>query len=315
MSKSHSGNHADKPAVKDMLHTLKNDTESDVSGPDFEAPGFLSQLGQRVFDWLSKVDTRKIKERVKTLREEQPQATEQELIELLIRNKCQYTAQIGAVTAATGTVPLIGTAISLTVGMVLDLSAVITAQAELVLEIAEVHQLQLSNAQKRDTILVVLGLGSGMQRLSTQVSQRFLHNLARRFGQRWFAHVLPVAGIAAAAGINAMSTYIIGRRAQTYFAKGPAAVGNWQTSLRGLTGFDEHKLSKWLTQEGNQLGSGLWDLGSNLYHLARAVVAPVKSSSLTATEEAAAAADADTLKVPDKAPAPGRSEHSGMPGL
>ncbi len=232
----------------EMVHGLRKELEDDSQNDLFDQhePGFAARQLHRIFNWFSKVDTREVSKRVENLRQEFPEAGQEQLIEQLIRRKCEQTARIGAATAATGAIPVLGTMFSLTLGMVLDLGAVITSQAELVLEIAEVHGIKMSEAKKRETVFLVMGLGTGAQRLGTRASQQVLNKLAQRYARRWISHAIPVLGIAAAAAVNALSTYLIGRRAQAYFAQGPQAMGDWKSSLRALTGFDELKISDWL---------------------------------------------------------------------
>ncbi|MEZ0369271.1 MAG: hypothetical protein ACAI44_09320 [Candidatus Sericytochromatia bacterium] len=209
------------------------------------SPGMGAGILHRFAEWISKVDIRAVRRRVAELRTELPMASQQELIEELIRRKCQYTAKIGAATAATGTIPVLGTLFSLTLGMMIDLGAVITAQAELVLEIAEVQGISLSDAQRRETVFLVLGLGAGLEHLGAMASQRMLRKLSHRFARRWLGHILPLVGIATNAGLNALSTYLIGRQAEAYFSHGPAAMSDWKAILGGL---DEGKVSGWLKE-------------------------------------------------------------------
>lgn len=215
--------------VNDHLNSAEQEVK--ISGLSQSGkPGLLQGLMHRVAVWLSKVDTQAIEQRIRDLRQEFPAATDQELIDTLIKRKSDYTAKVGALTAATGSIPVLGTLFSLTAGMIVDLGAVLTAQAELVLEIAEVLKVPLSKDQKRETVFWVLGLGAGIEHLTTLASQRLLRKLAQSYSRRWLSHALPFVGIATAAGLNAFSTRLIGRRAQAYFTKGPQAVRKWSLS-------------------------------------------------------------------------------------
>jgi hypothetical protein len=68
---------------------------------------------------------------------------------------------------------------------------------------------------------------------------------------------LPVVGVIASAGTNALSTYIIGQRADAYFRLGPEAVPTWSDSLRAITGVDERKIGDWLADSGRSAGDVL----------------------------------------------------------
>lgn len=219
---------------------------------------------QRILAWASKVDDRKVKKNVKKLRKAMPDASNDELIRALIKAKAQRTATVGVVTSLTGAVPIIGTAISLTAGMVADLGATITAQAELVLEIAEVLEIKMDKARQREVIFLVMGLGASAQHMGTRVSKDLLGKLGQRYAKRWVGKVIPVAGILAAGGINYISTYLIGKRAYTYFTQGEDALGNWQQSLQHLTEFDKDELAGWMKQNKDTVNIQLVNLGKML---------------------------------------------------
>lgn len=219
---------------------------------------------QRLLSWASKVDDRKVKKTVKKLRKKMPTANNDELIQALIKAKAQRTATVGVVTSLAGVVPIIGTAVSLTAGMAADLSATITSQAELVLEIAEVLDIQMDKSKQREAVFLVMGLGASAQQMGTRVSKDLLSKLGQRYTKRWVGKVIPVVGILAAGGINYISTYLIGKRAQTYFLQGEDALGNWQQSLQRLTEFDRDELASWMKENKETVNAQLVSLGKNL---------------------------------------------------
>lgn len=224
----------------------------------------IEKSAQRLLEWASKVDDRKVKKNVKALRKAHPDAGPDELIQALIKAKAQRTATVGVVTSVAGAVPLIGTAVSLTAGMAADLSATITAQAELVLEIAEVLGVELDKKEKREAVFMVMGLGAGMQQMGTRVSKDLLSKLGQRYAKRWVGKVIPFAGILAAGGINYISTYLIGKRAKVYFTQGEQSMGNWQQSLQHITEFDKDQLAQWMQQNKESVNAQLVNLGKNL---------------------------------------------------
>ena len=224
----------------------------------------LENGAQRILAWASKVDDRKVKKNVKKRRKAMPNASDDELIHALIKAKSKHTATVGVVTSLAGAVPIIGTAVSLTAGMVADLSATITSQTELVLEIAEVLEIEMDKSQQREAIFVVMGLGASAQQMGTRMSKGLLEKLGQRYAKRWVGKAIPVAGILAAGGINYISTYLIGKRAQTYFLRGEDALGNWQHSLQQLTEFDKEELARWMKQSKETVNTQLVNLGKNL---------------------------------------------------
>lgn len=228
----------------------------------------IEKSAHRLMAWASQVDDRKVKKNVKKLRKSMPSATSDELIDALIKAKSKRTATVGVVTSVAGAVPIIGTALSLTAGMVADLGATITSQAELVLEIAEVLDIQMSKDEQREAVFIVMGLGAGAQQIGSRVSKDILSKLGQRYAKRWVGKVIPVAGIAAAGGINYVSTYLIGKRAKVYFSEGEGQLGNWQESIQRVTDFDKNQLSQWMQESKETINSQFVELGKNIQNWA-----------------------------------------------
>lgn len=204
-------------------------------------------------EWATRVDSKAAVQRVQALRALNIDKTPAELAEQLIKEKCLYTARMGAATSATSMVPVFGSALALTVGVLVDLGASLSAQAELVLELAEVYDYPLTEANKRETILVVLGLGTGTEYLTRKAGREATERLIKHYVKRWATKVIPVAGIAASASAAALTTYLIGRRAEKYFTQGATALGDWKDSLRAFSGVDERKLLAWLSKVKSKL--------------------------------------------------------------
>ncbi len=223
-------------------------------------PRIIEKGMLRMVEWATKVDSRTVTKKVQALRALHPDWGPEELAEYSIKEKCKYTARVGAATSATGMVPVFGTAVSLTVGMLVDLGSSLTAQAELVLELAEIYDYPLTEANKRETILVVLGLGTGTEFLAKRAGREATERLAKHYAKRWAARVIPVLGIATSASSAALSTYLIGRRAERFFTQGEAAMGDWKDSLRAFSGMDERKLLSWLQETRQRMGDSLKQL-------------------------------------------------------
>ena len=216
----------------------------------------MAQPGERILnfilDRIDDADEAAAIERVHDLQAPQPGWTVTQVIDELIRRKCRQTAAIGAATAGAGVIPGLGTLVALTVGAVADLGATLRLQTELVLEIAEAHGRQLSKDEKRRVVLLAAGMSAGGGRLLSRGGTRLSLSLTQRYAQRWIARAVPFAGIAAAAGANALSTYVIGRRAHALFSRGPHAVGSWTESMRALSGVDERQLASWIRGIGRK---------------------------------------------------------------
>jgi hypothetical protein len=211
-----------------------------------------------LFNVVSDVDLEAAAERVRKLKEKYPAASPPELAQMLIREKSQKTATVGAVTSGAALIPGLGTAAALTLGVAADIGATFKLQAELVLEIATVYDYPLNEDEKQRLVMVITGISAGTTLLTRKAGQA----IAVRAGEamtgraigKSLVKAIPIVGVFASAGTNVLSTYIIGHRADAYFRLGPDAVGSWADSLRAVTGMDERRIGGWLAESGKATG-------------------------------------------------------------
>jgi hypothetical protein len=208
-----------------------------------------------LFGVIHEVDIQAATQRVRAAQAKYPEVTPQELAQKLIREKCQRTGAVGAVTSGASLIPGIGTAAALTLGVAADIGATFKLQAELVLEIAAVYDYSLTETEKQQLVLLITGLSAGTGALARKAGQMIAVELSEKFAEKAFLKALPVVGVIASAGTNALSTYIIGQRADAYFRLGPEAVGTWSESLRAVTGVDERKIGEWLAESSRATGA------------------------------------------------------------
>lgn len=191
---------------------------------------------------ISEVDERDAIAAVTAMREAHPEETVEQIIERLIRDTCLQTAGIGAASAAAAILPGLGTAASLTVGVAADIGATFKLQAELVLEIAAARNYTLSETEKRTAVMAITGVSSGANQALKAASTKAL----TRYAEKWVAHALPVVGVGASAGLNALTTYVVGQRANAYFALGPEAMVDYWKTLAALSGIDVNAVGAWV---------------------------------------------------------------------
>jgi uncharacterized protein (DUF697 family) len=215
-----------------------------------KAGAVLGQLLKGVDKAISSADEKAAAERVADWRSGHPDASVEALVEALIKAKAQQTAAVGAVTSSTDVIPGLGTLAALALGTAADIGVTFRLQAELVLEIAAAYGHPLSEAEKRDAVLVVTGISAAANQLLSRASRDVAERAAERFAGRSVLKVVPFLGIAASAAANALTTYVIGRRAAAYFERGPEAMGAWADNLRAITGVDERRIGGWLTEAG-----------------------------------------------------------------
>lgn len=209
--------------------------------------GVMNSLMDFAVKAINDADEEAARARVAALRKKKPLASDEIIVGLLIKQKCTQAGAVGAVTSGTSLIPGLGTMASLTFGVAADIGMTFKLQAELVLEIAAVYGHTLTDTEKRNAILFVTGVSAGTNQVLTRVGKEVAQKATERLAQRSIVKAIPVLGVAASAGTNVASTYIIGQRAQAYFSLGEEAVDEWGESVRAITGVDERRMVRWLS--------------------------------------------------------------------
>ena len=239
-------------------HDLQQiDAQPPVVRKDVEAKA--NALMDTIFNVVSDVDLEEATERIKKLKRDNPNATREELSQKIVRDKCHRTGAIGAVTSGAGLIPGIGTAAAVTLGVAADIGATFKLQAELVLELAALYDYPLTEDEKQRLVMTITGISAGTTALARRAGQQASLKLGEKFAEKSIVKAIPVIGVVASAGTNVLSTYIIGQRADAYFRLGPEAVGSWADSLRTISGVDERKIGRWVTDNGKSAGSVIAD--------------------------------------------------------
>lgn len=221
-------------------------TTPQPSAPNGQS-GVVNALLDQVLGSIDKVDEEAAKQRVAELRQKFPDATSDELAERLIQQRCMQAGTVGAVTSGATIIPGLGTVATLIFGVATDLRMTYQIQSELVLEMAAVYGRAIQADERRFLVALVTGLSAGANRVVTKAGTELAEVATKRLAQRAVAKSIPFLGVAASGGINMLSTYMIGRRAQAYFSQDPALLVGWDDHVRTLTGVDERKLTSWLT--------------------------------------------------------------------
>lgn len=254
-----------------MEKSLKNQAEEIIESVDHDLQGIDTKVAavqkevdvkanaimEMIFNVVSNVDIEAAVKRVEALKEAYPDTTAEALAQKLIRDKCQRTGAVGAVTSGAGLIPGLGTAAAVTLGVAADIGATFKLQAELVLEIAAVYDYPLSDEEKQQLVMVITGVSAGTSALARRAGQSASIKLGEQFAEKAILKALPIIGVIASAGTNVLSTYIIGQRADAYFRLGPETVGSWTDSLRAISGVDERKIGAWLAESGKATGAAI----------------------------------------------------------
>jgi hypothetical protein len=226
------------------------------------------------------------KARVEGMRTRHPGATPDELAEKAIRQKCIDTGAIGVASSLPGLIPGVGSMIVASAGLVVDIRKTMEMQKDLVLELAAIYGREITPADRRNLLLLVGGVDSGNKMLvkaSGELVAKASLKVSSEFTSKALAKAIPVAGILTSAGVNVVSTYLVGRRAQAYLRADPSLAETWDDALRTLSGVDERELSKWLLASLDQAQGGL---AQSAQRLGSAVGSAVGSAGRTLGQSA-----------------------------
>lgn len=255
---------SEEKSLKNQAKEIIAAVDRDLQQVDGQAPVVrqdvetkANALMDTIFNVISDVDVDAAISRVQKLKEENPNATLEELSQKLIRDKCQRTGTVGAVTSGAGLIPGIGTAAAVTLGVAADIGATFKLQAELVLDLAALYDYPLTEDEKQRLVMTITGISAGTSALARRAGQQASLKIGEKMAEKAIVKALPVIGVVASAGTNVLSTYIIGQRADAYFRLGPDAVGSWADSLRAVSGMDERKLGRWLADSSKSAGSAI----------------------------------------------------------
>lgn len=305
-------------AIVQKLEQDAADMEAGVHDTAVKKDSVARSVADKVLGYavkrLSGADPDQAALRVQELKSKHPALSETELIEKLIKAKCQKTAAVGATTSAASIIPGLGTVLSLTIGFAVDISNTLKLQSELVLEIAEARRHRLTANERNEVILAVMGLSTGIGRLSSRAVKGFSHKVGEMAAQKWLAKAVPAIGMAASASTNVLSTYIIGKRADAYFMRGPEAMGDLKSNLRALSGVDERKIARWISQGSRGVAKASAKAGSSIVKGGKRGLSRVADAGRKAGRAISSSADkaAETGRVTGKAIASGADKATGM---
>ncbi|MEM7331286.1 MAG: hypothetical protein AAF490_04270 [Chloroflexota bacterium] len=208
---------------------------------------------------INTADLEAAAKQVKLIKSRNPEATQDEIADILIKRKSWQAGSVGAVTSGAAIVPGLGSFTSLTFGIAADIGMTFKLQAELVLEMACLYEHELTEGEKRAVILAVTGISSGGHQVFTKAGQQIAKKATAELAQKSVTKAIPFIGVASNGGTNMVTTYFIGHRAKAYFSLGPEAMQDLGESARALTGLDERRLVGWLSETT----TNSWQMMSN----------------------------------------------------
>jgi hypothetical protein len=219
------------------------------------ASGRLARGGATIGTWLhdivkgmlrgpTEADVAGAQRRVAALRHARPGLSSADLVQGVIASTARRSAMVGAATAGSALVPGVGTLAAMTLGTATDVGATLRLQTQMVLDIAVLRGAELSTQEARNVVLLVAGVSSASTAALNRAGRVASLRLGERFTARWLLRAVPLLGMVSSSATNALATRVIGRRADAYFSLGPAAMGDWQESVRAVIGVDERPLRR-----------------------------------------------------------------------
>lgn len=163
----------------------------------------------------------------------------------LVRGACLKAGTAAAISSITGRVPLLGRLAPTLLGPLAETVALAQVQKQLVAEIVELYEVELSDPEMRGVVLLATAANIGAQ----QLSKRSMDAILKQFGEGLIgtvaARVLPMATILAEITAAVASTYTVAKRAQALCKLPGTGAGNLADLLRGLSGIDQQRLLSW----------------------------------------------------------------------
>ena len=179
------------------------------------------------------VNREEVRQRVRQLRRENPDLSNRELCELIIKSKSLKCAVAGTVTALPAAVPGLGTVLAVFGGTFVDITAVGYFMSEMILEMAAVYERDPGNARVSREALWVLGSAIGsntagrnisqvtMRGMNNQLMIKVLQDILRSLGikatQRTVVRIIPLLGAGICGVINLLICRKVGRVAAEYY--------------------------------------------------------------------------------------------------
>jgi len=205
----------------------------------------MSKKPISLWDAMRRTDRALARKRVARLQAAFPDASRERLFKLLVRNKCLQAGAIGAVTAITGAIPGISRMAAFALGPLADSALVSALQAELVVEIFALYDMEMPEHGERIAILAIAATNLGADEIAREASRWMTQRAGNLVGARWLRRAWPIANIGTAAATHIAVTYAIGTRTRTVCQIRDATVSDWPDLFRKVAMIDQNTMMNW----------------------------------------------------------------------
>ncbi|MGQ0800948.1 MAG: hypothetical protein ACT4NL_12660 [Pseudomarimonas sp.] len=164
---------------------------------------------------------------------------------LILQTACLKAGTAAAIKTITSKVPLLGKLAPVVLGSVAETVALGKIQQQLVRDILQLYELELTDAEERGVILLSTAANIGAQQLSKQTVEQLIKQFAGLLYRPVLARMLPIAALVTEIAASVASTYAVGKRAQALCMLPGTGARNLGELLGGLSGIDQTRLFKW----------------------------------------------------------------------
>ena len=164
---------------------------------------------------------------------------------LILQTACLKAGTAAAIKTITSKVPLLGKLAPVVLGSVAESVALGKIQQQLVRDVLQLYELELTDAEERGVILLSTAANIGAQQLSKHTVEQLIKQFAGLLYRPVLARVLPIAALVTDIAASVASTYAAGKRAQALCMLPGTGARNLGELLGGLSGIDQTRLFKW----------------------------------------------------------------------
>jgi hypothetical protein len=173
---------------------------------------------------------------------------------LILQTACLKAGSAAAISAITAKVPLLGRLAPALIGTVTETLALARIHQQLVRDILDLYDLELTELEERGVILLATAGSMGAQQISKSMTEQLVKQLGGRYLRLLATRALPIASLLSEIAAAIASTYAVGKRAQALCSLPGTGARNLGELLRGLSGIDQSRLFNW---SGEALKLGL----------------------------------------------------------
>ncbi len=180
-----------------------------------------------------------------TPRRELTEAERERRFNILLQATCLKAGTAAAIATITRRVPFLGRLTPVILGSVGETLALTKIQQQLVKDIIELYEVELTDLEERGVILLATAANVGAKELSKATVNQLVKQLGGVLYRPVLARVLPLAAVATEISAAVASTYAVGRRAKALCKLPGTGAKDLSDLLRGLSGIDQSRLFKW----------------------------------------------------------------------